>query len=233
MKIIFISSSGRSGSKSLTNALSTLNNVKAFHGPRPQLDKENCLKYHGKLKNPVESIKRAREKFITNTLNSNCSYVENSWFMTALIDDFYEAYPCHVVMVIRDGRDFVRSGMSRPWFTDQKVWQNAIGRWNRDKWNPPKECKSRFSKVCWLWAEQQRVMLNSKHKPEVFKFEDLISVPLDGFISKIGLQGSATMKKANFTKKFSIPKWTDWNKKMVRQAKRWMGEMLEEFNYDW
>lgn len=233
MKTIFIVSSGRSGSKSLANALTNLDNVKSFHGPKPQLDKENCLKYHGALTNPIEVIKAARGKLVAKTLNSKCSYVENTWFMSALIDDLHDTFPCHVVMLIRDGRDFVRSGMSRPWFTNEEIWMKAIGRWNRDKWNPPKECKTRFEKICWLWAEQQKVMLSSKNKPEVFKFEDLISSPIGWFIDSLGLHGEVFMEKANFTKSFVIPKWTEWDKAMIEEAKRWMGDILEEFGYGW
>jgi len=231
---------------SLSKAIAQVPGVKSVHGPRPQLDKENCLKYHGQLENSTAIIKAKRGKIIDSAINNGLHYVENSWFMSALAEEFVELYPeCKIVHLIRDGRDFVRSGVNRPWFNENhplwKRWQSAIGRWNRDKWNPPSDCKTAFEKICWLWAEQQRIIelglsnIPEKNRSGRVYFEDLISGKINWFLERIGLEANneIVMKKVNSSRKHKMQKWPEWDSELIESAKRWMGKTLTKYNYEW
>jgi hypothetical protein len=231
---------------SLSKAIAQVPGIKSVHGPRPQLDKENCLKYHGQLENPVEAVRKRRAKIVNSAATNNLHYVENSWFMSALAEEFVELFPeCKIVHLIRDGRDFVRSGINRPWFNEKhalwKRWQSAIGRWNRDKWNPPPECKTVFEKICWLWAEQQRTIeagmqkIPEKNRGGIVKFEDLIGSKINWFLETINLKADKDilMKKANASSKHKISKWTEWDSDFVDGAKKWMGDTLLQYDYQW
>ena len=248
---IFISSSGRSGSTSIVEALSKIENVSAHHGPKNKhFERINCLRYLEKRGEPgvdsdqvIAKLKKYRDPLIRQVASEGQVYIESSWFISAILPELVQLYPdAKIIHLVRDGRDFVRSGMNRFWFSGKKSDLKRVGIWTRDKWGPPASCKTRFQKICWLWAEQQRVMqaglkrIPSKNNFGVVRFEDLIVNGLDEFINKLDINGKTgvTMQALNKTKKnFLIPHWREWDPKMAAEAKRHMGAELELFRYRW
>tara|TARA_R110002020_G_scaffold50716_9_gene143358 strand:+ start:83498 stop:84268 length:771 start_codon:yes stop_codon:yes gene_type:complete len=250
---IFISSSGRSGSTSLVGALSKVKNIDAYHGPGyKELEKVNCLSYlrsrgmsNISEKEIIRMIKRNRDSMIQKSNLSGCTYVESSWFISALLPEIIKAYPDAIVIhLVRDGRDFVRSGMNRFWFSGNPKNLKRINAWTRDRWTPVSGCKTRFQKICWLWAEQQRVMKNglgkipNKNNFGTVKFEDLIAGDIRWFLKKVRINASnnikVSMEKLNKTSgKFVIDKWGNWSAGEKNDAKVWMGKELKYFGYKW
>jgi len=206
MKIIFIASSGRSGSQSLATALGEVFEVQAFH----DMHEENyiCKKYLESLK----EVKKRRLNLITATLDAGYHYVECSVCTRCHLEDLTEDYPdCTIVHLVRDGRDYVRSGMGRPWF---------------------KKDKNQFSEICKLWALGQRTI--SKCPSEIVRLEDLIKGPIGWFVEKLGLKyNEITLPHDHLTKNLWFPHWTEWDENQVDIAKKWMGEELEKFGYVW
>ena len=217
-KIIFISSLGRSGSMSIANAIDNVDGVKAFHVPSG-LEDYNCNAYLKQL----NRIKVDRKKLIEFVHDSNCHFVESMVCLRFYFEDVVKSYPeCVIVHLVRDGRDYVRSGFNRPWFTTEK--------------------KDRFKMICKNWAEGQFQMVESMKKiPEhnrggVVRFEDLIKGDISWFLDGLGLKSTKeiTMPVVNSTKGvFKLPKWDEWNQKLINEAKIYMGKELEHFGYKW
>ena len=217
-KIIFISSSGRSGSTSLAYAINSVDKVKAFNCPYG-LENYNCNAY---LKD-LNRVNTDRKKLIESVHNSNCDFVECSVCLRYCFEDIVKSYPeCIIVHLVRDGRDFVRSGFNRPWFNKGK--------------------KDRFNMICNHWDKGQIQIIESMKKiPEkncggVVKFEDLIKGDIRWFLDRIGLKSTKEimMSVLNNTKTlFKLPKWNEWDQELVNKSKIYMGKELEHFEYKW
>jgi|10_taG_2_1085330.scaffolds.fasta_scaffold26815_3 hypothetical protein len=243
LKKIFITSSGRSGSKAIAQALNKINHVDSYHGPNV-FEMENCLKYQKKMSSAQVKLMlgEKRDPLLAHSYNRNNHYVESSWFLSAILEEIIEKYPdALVVHLVRDGRDFVRSGMNRFWFKPGAL--SRYNAWTRDRWSPPSECRSRLEKISWLWAEQQRIQrlsmekIPKKNNGGVIRLEDLISTPhINKFADQIGLPytDDIILEKTNKSKNpYVIPHWKSWNDEYIDQTKRWLGDELREYDYEW
>jgi hypothetical protein len=242
-KKIFISSSGRSGSNALALAFKKLDGVDSYHGPNV-FERENCLKYHGKLSERDIStmLSQKRDGLLLESRNNNHHYIESSWFLSAMLEDIVKKYPdALIVHLVRDGRDFVRSGMNRFWFKPGAL--SRYNSWTRDRWNPPGDCITRFEKISWLWAEQQRTQrlsmekIPKKNNGGTIRLEDLIAQKnINWFADRIGLphSGDIILEKTNKSKNAHvISPWQEWDTEHISQARRWMDAELREYNYEW
>ncbi len=216
MKIIFITSSGRSGSKSIALALDRVKSVKSFHSPF-KLENYNC---HNYLDN-IKDMKLRRARLIKSVRKEGYDYVESANCIRHHLVDLVEDYPdCLIVHLVRDGRDYVRSGFNRPWFQRQH---------------------DRFAKICGLWATGQRMTIDSfkkipeKNRGGVVRLEDLRKGDMRWFIRSLGLRSQAYIKlpAAHVAKTYNMPPWTEWDKKTVREANAIMGVELKHFGYKW
>jgi len=230
-RVIFISSSGRSGSKSVASALN-LPGILSIHGAKPQIERANCLHYRGDLKHPARVVLDARAKIIRNTVASGMHYVECTWFLSSLGGVLKSAFPGErIVHLVRDGRDFVRSGMARPWFKGDRRYLAREWSWSRDRWNPPQAATSRLAKIAWLWSVQQsRIAADAD---ELIRFEDLVDNGLP--LEKIGLplHRVVTLPRVNVTQKHVMPPWQSWNATTRAEFQRWAGHELQFYGYAW
>ena len=82
-----------------------------------------------------------------------------------------------IVHIIRDGRDYLRSGMGRIWYTkeDDDPRMKATYFPNDpyyDKWNE----MSRFEKICWRWQKKDGFIYDQVEEMDnaiTVKFEDI------------------------------------------------------------
>ena len=219
-KIIFMNSSGRSGTKSFHQAFDSLPNVISYHGARPKVEKENNLRYKlYKVAEQIDTLRERRLPLIHDAIVEKKHFVECTWFMTAFTRDLAKLFPsCTIIHLIRDGRDFVRSGWVRPWFVEGNFsYMSSIHSWSRDRFDPPSECQDRFSKICWLWAEQQRIMnygmkrLKEWNNGGLVRVEDYRNKDLQPFFRTLGVLPKGwnkpiKMPVSNVTAKHEFPK---------------------------
>jgi len=96
----------------------------------------------------------------------------------------------------------------------------------------------RFEKVCWLWADANR-----RIRRDIFqyvKFEYLVS-DYDYFIKNIEaylgieigevLWNEVVSKPTNITKRFNLPKWTEWDDSLIQAFNSICAEEMEYFGY--
>jgi len=230
-RVIFVSSSGRSGSKALAAALD-LPGVHSLHGPLPRVERANCLHHRGQLQDPHATVRAARKKLVIGTLRRDLHYVESSWFLCSLGAVLKDVFPgCRLIHLVRDGRDFVRSGMARPWFKNDRKYLAKPWSWSRDRWHPPPQANSRIAKIAWLWAAQQNSI--AAHADSVLRLEDLIA---DGLVlSDLGLPMSTRvlLPRMNATENHVIPRWPDWTAPMRADFDRWASPVLARYGYSW
>ncbi|MBN4051216.1 sulfotransferase [bacterium AH-315-M05] len=154
--ICFVLSTGRCGTKLLTNIFESHPNVLAFHEPIPELiyfnkfAYENCETEHETL---LKMIDIARYEYIRKAFLLEKHYVETNNGITFFAHQLAQLYPnAKFIHLIRHPLAFVRSGYSRGWYKgkigyDESKIQPVSD--NNIQWHQ----LSRVGKIAWLWNE--------------------------------------------------------------------------------
>ncbi|BBO72966.1 hypothetical protein DSCW_03830 [Desulfosarcina widdelii] len=125
-----------------------------------------------------------------------------------------------VVLIIRDGRKVVASGMARGWYSRASIW---------DQIKPDFEGTT-FEKCCHLWRHTNENVINKADI--VIKLEDLISNNLDEKFYKI-LGLSMVQKEFPKTNKSKNPPQYKWSKDEFSDFKRICGHLMDQYYSGW
>ena len=231
MKTIFILSTGRCGSKSIVDTLNQVENVKAFHEPNPSLIEENAKHHFGDFtENPIVLMLKKRKKLIDETHEAGFHYIESSHFLSSFVDPLRKAFPdAFFVHLIRDGRDVVRSAMSRSWY-----------KWKDDRtvvygWPAP-YYMSRFEKCCYFWDFQNRMISQSferltEDQKMIIKVEKL-HLDVTFLMNRLDLNPSSIkVEHSHKTPEHTFPHYLDWNDAQRKICHIYMGNTLKKFGY--
>lgn len=173
---------------------------------------------------------RDREVRVYGEVNSALRYHGQ-----ALKSAFPQAKLMHLV---RDGRDVVRSVMSRAHYMPGATGHLALEPNPSDPLYDRWPTLSRFEKVCWLWADANRRL--SEELDWVVKFEQLTGdydYFRDNIIDQFGLEVSAdrwqaeTNRPRNVTKTFTFPRSRDWDATLAAQFDAICGEQMAVLGY--
>jgi len=240
-KIFFILATGRSGTKFLSLLLNKSPGAYIVHEPvrwdfraykAAFYDDKKAYKYIQEFrKKEIYDRARKREINIYGEVNSvlrrHCNALKKS---------FPNAKIFHL---IRDGRDVVRSSMSRGTMTDnhpstKKIHPTQKSPW-KDKWNN----MTQFEKICWYWDVENRYL--NKNIKKTLQFEKLISSykyfkehlldPLELKISKETWQKEVNSPK-NITNKYTTPHWTEWEKGKMDVFNEICGDTMRVNGYE-
>ncbi len=231
----------RSGTTFLSHFLNeTINNAEVKHEAIP----EDFWAYAKAFNNNKEALKYVNFRYYEIYCRMHKKQIEvygeiNPFLrrhVLPLKDVFYFALFFHIV---RDGRDVVRSIMSKSNLSKKDPIQKFILPSAKDKWQKKWSSMSRFEKVCWWWqAENKYLRENIGH---IVQFEKLIR-DYDYFQKNILDYLDLKIPKekwqeyinqiTNRTKKFSFPHWTNWTKKQMNVFNKICGEEMLKCGYD-
>jgi hypothetical protein len=240
-KIFFILATGRSGTQFLSSLLNKSPGAYVVHEPvREDFRSYEEVFYNEKKAHKYiqgfrkkEIYDRAREREIhtygevNSVLRRHCNALKKS---------FPNAQIFHL---IRDGRDVVRSSMSRGTMlanhpSTQKIRPTPESPW-KDKWNS----MTQFEKICWYW-DVENCYLNESIK-KTLQFEKLISSyeyfkehlldPLEFKISKETWQKEVHSPK-NITSQYTIPHWSEWDKREMDAFNEICGDTMRANGYE-
>jgi hypothetical protein len=192
----FCLSTGRCGTKTLAHLLGTASNARVYHHPRPYLVEETLAAYQGDL-NRSEIFWQAREGVIRDAWKDELIFGETDHNMTAFAQAIAEDIgKAKFIVLVRNPWSFVRSGMRRSYYRGH-AWD--AGRLRPEKGHPAHRRwsgMSPFEKVCWLWADTYRRVLEflesvDEKRYEIIKFESLVANPAvsENLFQFLGLEG--------------------------------------------
>jgi hypothetical protein len=251
---VFIISTGRTGTKFLARFLNQFREVYATHEPYPDFLPMAIDYARGRVAEDVavERMMRLRRALRRHTARRGARiYVESNNRLFSLIAPLRRAFGrIKVVHIVRDGRDYVRSGMSRVWYTDRDRAPRL-----RASYFPEDPCfadwdrMSRFEKICWRWQKKDGFIqagLDALEDYISLKFEDIFKDPehagMRRMLDYIGLpaeaaeRGLARMmdRKVNSTRSHAIAKWTEWDSGLIDSFERIAGAHMRRcYDYDW
>ena len=249
----YIISTGRTGTKFMADFLNRFPEVYAIHEPKPyflSLGIEFC-QGRPSFNKAVKVIESKRRALIKDARRRRARMlVESNNRLFSLIPVLRELQRgCKIIHIARDGRDYVRSGMSRGWYskTDKSPRLKAcdfLEDSHRNHWN----AMTRFEKISWQWQKKDGYIFQQvRYDPNAItiKFEDIFKdkhftglmciaghLGLDRHRAKI-LARSMVSQGRFKTKKYTIPKWQQWNQELVDQFKAISGGHFKNYGYKW
>ncbi len=140
--------------------------------------------------------------------------------------------------LIRNGKDVLRSLMSRELFSFKDPMAKYIYPSTDDPYSEKWDSMTRFEKLCWMWSADNRMM--REHLQHTIKFELLLS-DYDYFKMKIidFLEISISSEQwekcvtevKNQTLKYRMPAYDNWSKEQRESFERICGEEMEINDY--
>lgn len=244
-KAFFVLSAGRCGTMTLAHLLNTASNARVWHHPQPDPINESLQAYRNNI-DKRKTFWKARYSIIHKTWSQGLNHGETDLLMTPFSDMITKEIPdSKFIVLVRDPRHFVRSGMRRnyyhghPWDFGRlrpKERSKEFDKWNR---------KDQFEKICWLWRETYDYILKfihslSKEQVLLVRFEDLVgdNSKTEELFDFLGLQGFDNNKveqilrqKFNSQQEGYFAKPKDWPKKLSNKLWNECGEVAKTLGY--
>lgn len=251
----FIVSTGRTGTQFLARFFNSFSDVYANHEPKPDflglsinyvrgdVTKEYAVKAIECGRRPM--FRRIKRKGVAIYIESNNRFFSLLKPLQEVFDDF------RLIHIIRDGRDYVRSGMSRSWYTDNDPYKGKRMEATyfeddeyRDQWSD----MTRFEKIAWRWQKKNNFIFRATKDMKnvlTLKFEEIfqtkdyegirkiaeyIGLPKEEVEQKIEKMMS---KKINATKEYKIPEWTEWGQDLMKKFDRIAGALMRNYYKDY
>lgn len=248
---IFIVSTGRTGTQFFGRAFNAYPGILAAHEPRPDF-LDLAMRYargQCSTSQAEQTIRRKRGALLREARRQHCThYLESNNRFFALLAPLRRVFPeALLVHVVRDGREYVRSGMSRPWYTE-KDKELRRGRRLRaldfphDPWYQQWDSLSRFEKICWRWQKKDSLItqaLADDPQALTIRFETLFDHSQEAGLRRLwdflGLPPNvnpahleaARSAPANATPQYAFPAWPEWTAEQRHQFDRIAGPQMQ------
>jgi hypothetical protein len=176
---IFILTTGRSGSKFITNLLNCASNVIAYHEPQPTLQYFSNYAFHHQSEVDIltNMIDAARMELVLEVFIKNQIYVESNQCLTFFAPVLAQLFKkSKFVHLVRHPGDFVRSAVRKGWHKNDSIWESGrVKMKDKNQWAQ----MDQIERLSWMWMTTNQFIEDFKkqvHKSQVFtlKFEDLV-----------------------------------------------------------
>lgn len=235
----FVLAMGRSGTKFLSSLLNS-NSIKVVHERFPDILFYQLAYRNEKLADNY--FIPYRKNIIDKELrNSSISYYgEVNGLLRRHCNTIHRLYPnSTIIHLVRDGRDVVRSMMSRKSFKWYDIGTRFVHPLKNDPYWSKWHSMSRFEKLCWYWMiDNNYLRLNCKFQIEFEKIISDYNYYKLNVLNLIGIEqtkdswGNLVKKPKNVTKKYSFPHWSKWSQKNKDSFINICSKEMESLGYD-
>jgi len=240
--IIFVASSGRSGSHSIAQWLDCSDDVRGRHESRLQLVKWST-EYAEGVASREKTLARLEDLFLDGTVyDPDLVYVESDQKTYNLLPLLAEVLPqAKFVWLIRAGHAVVSSIVGRGWYARQPSnFQNHNVDWWWENWrvqggrtNPPVEdwsLMTQFEKCAWYWSHANETIeaaVDELQPDKVLRIrlED-IGDETDRITSFCGVKRHSKRVPISNPARHSKHFHSNWSKDERIAFKRWCGPMM-------
>ncbi len=238
--IFFVLSLGRSGTNFLADLLNRAEHTMVVHEPH-QVDDYAIEVASHKPTAATTYIRDFRRKDIylrARGADIN-TYGEVNSLLRRHARDLQEVFPqAHFVHLIRDGRDVVRSMLTRRTLTPQDPKTARLTPPFGDPYLEQWPTMSRFERLCWYWQHENNLL--ERHIDVRVRFEPLVSdynYFKKELLANIGVELSEGVWQEevrvpkNHTKGKKAPHWRDWTPEQTRAFWTICGEAMARYGY--
>lgn len=219
-QVFFILAIGRSGTKFLANLLSLENSAVVYHEPV----RDDYKAYLQAYQNPEQAMEyldkfRKKEIYLRARGNRSDKYGEVNSLLRRHAVALKETFPkAKLIHLVRDGRDVVRSMMSRKTMSPMDKNTHGIAPKDNDPYKEKWKHMDRFTRICWYWQIENSFLRTNIDNS--VKFEDIIR-NYDIFNEKILIPcnlnvgydawSERIVRPINITNQYSLPHWSKWS----------------------
>jgi len=240
--IFFILAIGRSGTKFLASLLNKASGAYVVHEPVRE-DFQAYLEAFYSEERAESYIRSFRKKEIYIRIRNKeiNTYGEVNGVLRRHYHALKIAFPnAKFIHLVRDGRDVVRSMMSRYTMTLHDPVTSKIHPHVNDPWYRYKKWKNmdRFEKICYYWQIENKYLRERIPKRVQFEkiltdyeyFKENVLFPLNIYIP-IETWKEFIKKKVNPSTKYILPYWEQWNKELIEKFNKICGEEMTKNGY--
>lgn len=248
--LVFIVSTGRSGSKSMEKYLSQHPEITCVHEPRSSLIRLSTQYEYGQLtKNEVLT----ELNYIYNKADfpTKSIYCESDQKLSNLILPLNELFPkAKFIWLLRDGKKVVKSTTIRGWYDEKEMILDKYRGKNKEGWEEYRlqgdlcdaissavwQQMTAFEKNCWYWAywnEKIKTQFNSLPKEQklIVKLEELgdMSMIIQSFLGvkhSQNLELVHTNKAKKKHKNKNVFQWKDMHEQLFHKH---CGELYKKY----
>jgi len=239
-KFFFILGFGRSGTAFMAHFLDQARGAYVFHEPVLE-DFYAHMRAHYSLTTGESYIQGFRKKEIylrTRGLTPGV-YGEANSNLRCHAHAIKKAFPeAAILHLVRDGREVVRSHVSRRTMTIKNPFSMQMHPVKSDKWSTEWPNMDRFARMCWYWQEENSRLRSAIGK--TIQFEKILS-SYEYFRSEV-LEAChihidkkewemAVASPRNITSNFQMPKWEDWTPEQQNTFKEICGDEMAKCGY--
>lgn len=240
-RFFFVLAQGRAGTKFLANLLNQAQGAYVLHEPVLEDFFAYLRAFHnpGKAKKYIHGF-RKKEIYCRMQNMTTGVYGEVNSILRCHADAIRDVFPGVVLVhLVRDGRDVVRSILSRNTFTWRSPYSLGIYPGRNDPWKGYWPEMDRFARVCWYWQVENKRLRESVGK--IVQFEKILSgyqyffkeilEPCGIYLSKEAWESSISSPR-NITSKFTVPKWENWTLEQKKKFEEICGDEMIQCGYD-
>jgi hypothetical protein len=240
--IFFILSIGRSGTKFLSNLLNTSSNSLVVHEPMGKIDHiAYQIAYWDELraKKHIENFRKyeIKNRILRSEINT---YGEVNSLLRRHVNVLKKAFPNATILhLVRDGRDVVRSMLSRKTMLPFDLNTLTIAP-KGEKIINWKFTTSRFEKLCWYWKAENNYLFN--HIDNLIRLEDILTSYQyfeENVLCRIKINiEKSTWKKMvnkpkNTTKEYKIENWENWPSDLLKIFDKLCSKEMIKYGYEY
>lgn len=253
VKPVFVLSTGRCGTKLLSQLINESKDAQVTHEPYPCFLGETKSVYQadGEAaygKRVVQQYAVARWRFLYDAASNHQVYMECSNRLTYLAYSLREYFPdARFIHMYRNPYDVIRSGIRRGYYTGDHPWDKyritpREKEMSADQW----AYLSSFEKTCWYWAAVNDWILKFlevTNRSAVYnlKAEDLFNDPLGEVqklcgwleIQKPGSEYIRTTGRVRINAQVEgvCPHWSEWSEKERQTVSKLTGPVARRLGY--
>lgn len=249
---IWVLSTGRTGTHTLTELFQLSPKVDPYHEPAPELFQLSYDYYMGNIDRPgaLSALKYARDERVFRSFRDGLIYIETNNRVTYLADLLLDLYPkSKFLYLYRNPYDFIRSGMRREYYHGHLRDAGRITPRADDKFYKEWQSFSDIEKVAWNWRAVNQLCISFMNKlPQnqqmSFSSESLFSANkelVDQLFDFIGSREyhpptSAVDRvldtKYNAQKRGSFSKPSDWTEGQARKVDQLIRPVANQLPYE-
>lgn len=240
-KIFFVLAIGRSGTKFLADLLDQSPAARVVHEPVRDDYLAHQKAFHSQQE-AAQYIHRFRKKEMYLRMRDkqvDC-YGEVNSLLRRHCMALKEAFPgSALVHLVRDGRDVVRSIISRKTMTPDDPHTGLICPTEEDPWKDEWFKMSRFERLCWYWqVENHHLRLNIEKRVQFERLIGSYDYLKKELLSPLGIDVPKNMWQAavdspkNVTDQYRIPHWSEWGDDRMASFRRICADEMRACGYE-
>lgn len=243
----FVLSTGRTGTNFLGEYFNKFNDVTALHEPKPswRLRMWSTAVIEGRA--TEDDLRQVLQAYRRNTLRTlkTTTYIEANPSLVGFARVIPKVFPgAHIVHIVRDPRDYVRSALN--FGSDsgiKKIFNRYVPYWYPEvsRLLRLEGALSSFEMIAAYWTVVNDFLLACSRSLENYQlvtFEELFydrGQTMQKLVKRIGLEGprdeELTLEKTNMSDPKRLSSWSDWSPEYCQQLQELCGPLMDRFGY--